>query len=147
MKSIDKKLKDLKDRVRRLRELANTLRTFEQYQKSLNDKDIAERNLQVSIEACLDISKIIISNSDLREPEDNKGVFKVLAEAGILSEECLKFLIPMAGARNILVHGYDQVDDAVIYGVLKKRLDDFDLFLKNITINYINKLKEKHQGK
>ena len=147
MKSIDKKLKDLKDRVRRLRELANTLRTFEQYQKSLNDKDIAERNLQVAIEACLDISKIIISNSDLREPEDNKGVFKVLAEAGILSEECLKFLIPMAGARNILVHGYDQVDDAVIYGVLKKRLDDFDLFLKNITINYINKLKEKHQGK
>lgn len=147
MKSIDKKLKNLKDRVRRLRELANTMRTFEQYQKSLNDKDIAERNLQVAIEACLDISKIIISNSDLREPEDNKGVFKVLAEAGILSEESLKFLIPMAGARNILVHGYDQVDDAVIYGVLKKRLNDFDLFLKNITINYINNLKEKYQDK
>lgn len=147
MKSIDKKINDLKDRVRRLRELAKTLRTFEQYQKSLNDKDIAERNLQVAIEACLDISKIIISNSDLREPEDNKGVFKVLAEAGILNEECLKFLIPMAGARNILVHGYDQVDDAVIYGVLKKRLNDFDLFLKNITINYINNLKERHQGK
>ncbi len=147
MKSIDKKINALKDRVRRLRELANTLRTFEQYQKSLNNKDIAERNLQVAIEACLDISKIIISNSDLREPEDNKGVFKVLAEAGILDEECLKFLIPMAGARNILVHGYDQVDDAVIYGVLKKRLNDFDLFLKNITINYINNLKEKHQGK
>ena len=59
MKSIDKKINELKDRVRRLRELANTLRTFEQYQKSLNDKDIAERNLQVAIEACLDISKII----------------------------------------------------------------------------------------
>ena len=139
MKSIDKKVSMLKERVRRLRELAKKLHTFEQYQSSMNDKDIAERNLQVAVEACLDISKIIISNHQLSEPQDNKGVFRVLAEAGIIDEECLKFLIPMAGARNILVHGYDQVEDAVIYGVLKKRLNDFDLFLKEITYNFINK--------
>lgn len=141
MKSIDKKVSTLNERVRRLRELSKGLRTFEQYQRSKNDKDIAERNIQVAIEACLDISKIIISNRQLSEPEDNKGVFIVLAEAGIISEESLKFLIPMAGARNILVHGYDQVDDAVVYGVLKKRLDNFDMFLRDITNNFINKSK------
>lgn len=141
MKSIDKKVSTLNERVRRLRELSKGLRTFEQYQSSKNDKDIAERNIQVAIEACLDISKIIISNRQLSEPEDNKGVFIVLAEAGIIGEGSLKFLIPMAGARNILVHGYDQVDDAVVYGVLKKRLDDFDMFLRDITNNFINKSK------
>ena len=143
MKSIDKKTNEVKERVRRLRELAKTLHTFEQYQKSLNTKDIAERNIQVAIETCLDISKVIISENDLPEPEDNKGVFKVLAEAGILDEACLHFLIPMAGTRNILVHGYDQVDDAIIYGALKKRLDDFDLFLKNIVKNYLKNQKGK----
>ena len=86
----------------------------------------------------MDISKIIISNRQLSEPPDNKGVFRVLAEAGIIDKKCLKFLIPMAGARNILVHGYDQVDDAVVYGVLKKRLNDFDSFLRDITKNFIN---------
>ncbi|MBW1696654.1 MAG: DUF86 domain-containing protein [Deltaproteobacteria bacterium] len=145
MKSIDKKIGILKERIRRLKALEKTVPTFEKYQKLLNTKDIAERNLQVAIEACLDISKIIISNSDLPEPEDNKGVFRVLAEAGIIDEECLKFLIPMAGTRNILVHGYDQIDDAIVYGVLKKRLDDFELFLKNIVKNYIHKQKEISQ--
>ena len=32
-------------------------------------------------------------------------------------------------------------DDAVIYGVLKKRLNDFDTFLRDITKNFINKSK------
>ena len=143
MKSIDRKISTLKERIRRLRELEKTISSFDQYQRSLNTKDIAERNIQVAIETCLDISKVIISENDLPEPEDNKRVFKVLAEAGILDEACLHFLIPMAGTRNILVHGYDQVDDAIIYGALKKRLDDFDLFLKNIVKNYLKKQKAK----
>lgn len=38
----------------------------------------------------------------------------------------------MAGTRNILVHGYDRVDDALIYGIMKKHLNDFDDFLSQI---------------
>ena len=140
MKSIDKKVEIVQDRVKRLKELSATIKTFEQYQASLNTKDIAERNLHVAIEACLDISKIIISTSGLSEPKDNKGVFTVLAEAGILSEAGLRFLIPMAGTRNILVHGYDKVEDSIIYGVIKRRLNDFDLFLREIKKNFINKI-------
>ena len=44
----------------------------------------------------------------------------------------MEFMVPMAGTRNILVHGYDNVDDALIYGVLKKHLHDFDTFFKEI---------------
>ena len=43
--------------------------------------DIAERNIQVAVEACLDIGKIIIANQGIAEPSDNKGVFSVIAEA------------------------------------------------------------------
>ena len=143
MKSIDRKISTLEERIRRLRELEKTIPSFDHYQKSLNTKDIAERNIQVAIETCLDISKIIISENDFPEPEDNKGVFRILAEVGILDEACLRFLIPMAGTRNILVHGYDQVDDAIIYSALKKRLDTFDLFLKNIVKNYLKIKKAK----
>jgi len=38
----------------------------------------------------------------------------------------------MAGARNVLVHGYDKVDDALIYGVLKNHLNDFDRFITEV---------------
>ena len=129
----------LKERIERLKDLSQHIKTYEQYASSADTKDIAERNVQVAIETCLDISKIIISDLALREPADNKGVFTVLAEAEILSENSLKFLIPMAGTRNILVHGYDRVEDNIIYGVLKRHLGDFDFFLTEINRNFINR--------
>ena len=127
--------------MKRLEQLSNTLNSFDKYQTSPDVKDIAERNIQVAIEGCLDIAKIVISSKELPEPKDNKGVFTVLAEAGILSDASLKFLIPMAGTRNVLVHGYDKVEDSVIYGVLKRHLDDFAVFLKDIKENHLNRAK------
>jgi uncharacterized protein YutE (UPF0331/DUF86 family) len=139
LKTIEKKIKAVQDRVKRLEQLSDTLSSFDKYQASPDVKDIAERNIQVAIEGCLDIAKIVISSKELSEPKDNKGVFTVLAEAGILSDASLKFLVPMAGTRNVLVHGYDKVDDSVIYGVVKRHLDDFNAFLREIKENHISK--------
>ena len=113
--------------------------SFSEYQSSPDYKDIAERNIQVAIEGCLNIAKVVISSKQLPEPMDNKGVFTVLAEAEILSNESLNFLVPMAGTRNVLVHGYDKVEDSIIYGVLKRHLDDFVVFLKEIKENHLNR--------
>ena len=132
LKTIDRKIKSLQDRLARLKQLSQELTTFQDYENSSNYKDIAERGIQVSIEICLDIAKIVISRKNLPEPKDNKGVFVVLAEAGVISEESLKFLVPMAGTRNILVDGYDKVDDSLIYGILKRHLADFEKYLVEI---------------
>ena len=136
-KNIQRKIKTLAERLNRLGNLAETLSCLADYQKSADTRDIAERNLQLAIEACLDIGKIIISAKDLREPPDNKGVFIVLAEAGYLSQASLTFMIPMAGTRNILVHGYDRVDEALVYGILKRHTQDFHAFLHQIKKNYL----------
>jgi len=128
--------------VKRLEQLSDTLSSFDKYQASPDVKDIAERNIQVAIEGCLDIAKIVISSKGLAEPKDNKGLFTVLAEAGILSDASFKFLVPMAGTRNVLVHGYDKVEDSVVYGVIKRHLDDFGVFLKEIKENFLNAAKK-----
>jgi uncharacterized protein YutE (UPF0331/DUF86 family) len=60
-KSIERKIKKAEERLQRLEIIADTLSSFADYQKSFEVKDIAERNLQVAIETCLDIGKIIIS--------------------------------------------------------------------------------------
>lgn len=132
MKSIEKKIKAAEERIAKLKELSHKLNSFEEYISSQDNIDIAERNIQVALEACLDIGKIIITNKDLREPSDNKGIFSVLAEAGIITKESLSFLIPMAGTRNILVHGYDRIDNGLIYGIIKKHLYNFEEFLNQI---------------
>lgn len=132
MKSILKKILIVEERVKRLRHLSQTINSFESYLSSARDKDVAERNIQVAIESCLDIGKILIATHQLKEPNDNKGVFMVLAESGIIKTALLKFLIPMAGTRNILVHGYDRIDDALIYGIFQKHLPNFESFIQQI---------------
>jgi len=118
MKTIEKKIKAAQERIHRLQKLAQSLSSFQDYATSPDIKDIAERNIQVAIESCLDIGKIIIANNQYNEPKDNKGIFLVLADEKIISNKILAFLIPMAGTRNILVHGYDKIDDTLIYGIL-----------------------------
>ena len=141
MKTIEKKIKTVQDRVKRLEQISENLSELHDYQTSPDIKDIAERNLQFAIEACLDIAKIIISTNDLPEPKDNKGVFTVLAEAGILSKKTLQFLVPMAGTRNILVHGYDKVEDSIVFSVIKQHLDNFEEYLREIKNNFLDQAK------
>ena len=138
MKSIERKIKSAEERIQRLKSLSQDTVSFQDYQGSLDAKDLVERNLQVAIEACLDIGKIIISREGLEEPKDNKGIFAVLAKAGIVDPKNLAFMIPMAGTRNILVHGYDKIDDSLVYGILKRHTDDFTVFLKEIRDNYLS---------
>jgi len=137
LEEIEAKIAVVQERVRRLSEFSGM--SFESYLKDLTTKDAIERNIEVAIQACIDIAKMIIKKEGLREPEDNKGVFVVLAENGIISEESLRFLIPMAGTRNVLVHGYDKIDDTIVFGVLKKHLNDFYRFLKEIEEGYLKK--------
>ncbi|MEW6002727.1 MAG: DUF86 domain-containing protein [Nitrospirota bacterium] len=138
MEEIKAKIAVVQERVRRLSLFSNL--TFEAYLKDITVKDAVERNIEVGIQACIDIARIIIKREGLREPEDNKGVFVVLSENGIISEASLKFLIPMAGTRNVLVHGYEKIDDAIIFGVIKKHLQDFNSYLKEIEKNYLKKM-------
>ena len=133
MKSIEKKIMMVEARVSKLKSMSKNINSFEEYLSSQDNIDIAERNIHVAIEACMDIGKIIIANKNLKEPVDNKGIFAVLAEAGIINQKSLGFLMPMAGTRNILVHGYDRIDSALIYGIIKKHLQDFDEFLGQVS--------------
>ncbi len=137
MEEIRAKISVVQERIRRLSSFSNI--SLESYLKDYTVKDAVERNIEVAIQACIDIARIIIKKEELREPEDNKGVFVVLAENDIISEEPLRFLIPMAGTRNVLVHGYDKVDDTIIFGVLKNRLNDFYTFLREIEERYIER--------
>lgn len=143
MEEIKAKIAVIQERIRRLSKFKKI--SFETYLKDLTIKDAVERNIEVAIQACIDIARIIIKKEGLREPEDNKGVFIVLSENGIISERSLKFLIPMAGTRNILVHGYEKIDDAIIFGVIKKHLPDFHSFLKEIEELYLKKVKGRKQ--
>jgi len=136
----------IEERLRLLREYLRDLRaeqdvTFDQYREDKKLRRFVERTLQIAVEACLDIGNHIIASEGFRYPEDNKDIFQVLHEEGIISDELLPQLIKMAGFRNIMVHDYARIDDAVVYGILKKRLGDFDEYARAI----VTYLESQHE--
>ena len=56
-------------------------------------------------------------------------MFKVLTENGILSEDDLPKYEKIASFRNILVHHYEKIDDSIVYGVFRNRLEGIEVYV------------------
>lgn len=91
-----------------------------------------ERTLHLAIECCLDIGNHLIADNNWREPVNNKDVFSVLEENGVISSSLLPYLGKMAQFRNILVHDYARVDPDIICNILKNNATDFHRFIHEI---------------
>jgi len=68
-----------------------------------------------------------------------------LAEHGVLRKEDLERFENIASFRNLIVHYYERADDAVVYGVFKENLSDFDLFVDRI-IEYLEREKKANSS-
>jgi uncharacterized protein YutE (UPF0331/DUF86 family) len=126
----------LRNEVQYLKQERDNLRSFKEYLDNVRLRRAVERSLQVSVEACLDIGRRIIAQERFRYPEDNADVFRVLYEEKVVSAQLLSALLEMARFRNLIVHNYAHIDDARVYGILKRHLGDFDAFARAI-VDYL----------
>jgi uncharacterized protein YutE (UPF0331/DUF86 family) len=138
---IIERVQRLQSDIYELRDLQNEV-TFEVYRQDKFKRKFIERTLQTALEACLDIGNRLISVAGLRQPADNRDVFLVMIEAGILPQQRLESFQRMAGFRNILVHEYTKLDDAAVYGVFQKRLDDLTAFAEAV-LRYVAAAADK----
>ena len=116
--------------------------TLQKYRNSWKDKDSAERNLQKIIEAFIDIGKMMIADSQLREPGNNREVFLIIGENSLFPSGYMDLIDRMIGMRNIIVHSYDRIDDAIIYGVLKKSLLDITKLAGHLKKIFVQKIRK-----
>jgi len=114
--------------------------SFARYQGDVFLRRYVERTLHMAIEACLDIGRHLITRYQWRYPEDNRDVFQVLYEEGVIPADFLPTLVDMARFRNLLVHDYARIDDAIVYGILQRRLDDFGRYAQAI-IGYVEQFR------
>ena len=59
-----------------------------------------------------------------------RDLFTILKEQGVITEDELTPFQNMASFRNLLVHRYETIDDELVFGIFKKHLGDFDLFIQ-----------------
>lgn len=124
MEIYTRKFELIDDCLQRLRNIRKENSTLQKYRTSWKDKDAAERNVQKVVEALIDIGKMMIADLGLREPGNNREVFLILEEQKLFPSEQMDLIDRAIGMRNIIVHSYDRIDDAIVYEVLKKHLAD-----------------------
>ena len=94
----------------------------------VREQRFVEHTLQIAIQAALDVASHIVSDRRLGEPRTNRELFDLLQRDGWLDESLAQSLRNMAGFRNVLVHGYDDVDLRVVEDVLSHHLGDLAAF-------------------
>lgn len=92
----------------------------------------ATRMIQVSIEAMIDIGSHIVARERLGLPKKYRDVFRLLAQAGVLSCEMLPTYENMVKFRNLAVHLYAEVTPEEVLSIISKHLGDFRSFARDI---------------
>ena len=95
----------------------------------VREQRFVEHTLQIAIQAALDVASQIVSDRRLGEPRTNRELFDLLERDGWLDATLTATLRNMAGFRNVLVHGYDDVDLAIVGDLLANHLDDLLAFI------------------
>ena len=75
-----------------------------------------EHTLQIVIQAALDVAAHIVSDERLGEPRANRELFDLLERHAWIGAPLAASLRNMVGFRNVLVHGYDDVNLAIAPG-------------------------------
>lgn len=99
----------------------------------VREQRFIEHTLQVAIQAALDVASHIVSDQRLGEPRTNRDLFVSLERVTSISPELVTALGNMAGFRNILVHGYDDVDLGIVRDIVEHHLDDLLAFVRVVS--------------
>lgn len=86
-----------------------------------------ERGLQICAQNCLDIATHLAASAGEDVPDYASAIDKV-AQLGVLPQDFASRFRGVAGFRNVIVHGYLDVDLATMHQVLNNSLDDFVAF-------------------
>lgn len=98
-------------RVRRqLGLIESYFRDFLEFRRRGESIYAVERIAQLLIQSILDMGALMAVELGLRKPESYKGIANLIAENLGLGEEDRRFLVGLAGFRNLLVHGYAEID-------------------------------------
>lgn len=115
--------------------LVEELRTLSRPQEIAHDvreERFVEHTLQIAIQAALDVASHVVSDNRFGEPRSNRELFEILANRRWISEELLATLRRVVGFRNILVHGYEDVNLDIVRGIVENDLSDLLDFVEQI---------------
>lgn len=93
-------------------------------------RSMAERALQVMVEIVIDIAERIIAIENAGPTATSAEAIDRLVDLNILKSP--KPYRDMVKFRNLIVHQYEEIDPAIMYDIIKNKLDNFRQFRDEI---------------
>ncbi len=125
------------ERLRKLREVLANLKMVQQIPRqefitSFRHYWLAERGLHLAAEAVFDVGNHILAGHFNVHPSDYEDVLTRLADQGVISAGLRESFQGLGGFRNILVHGYMDLDVGRVFDSLQVELGAFSAFAEEI---------------
>lgn len=128
--SLQAKLEALAENTRDLREIQP--KNFDAFKGDKMLRRYAERMLHMAIESSIHVGLEVLTRAGFRAPENYHDIFIVLGDHDVLNPPLVTAMTGLVELRNLLVYEHEDVDDLMVYGALKKRVDDLDEFARAI---------------
>lgn len=129
---IFEKIQQLDEYLANLQKLKKEIKNQKEFAEDFHFYGLAERFLQLCVQTIIDTFNLVIIEEEIEKPEDNKETISLLFNKKIISENLAMRFEGLVGFRNILVHEYGKIDREKVYQYLMERLEDFEVFKKEI---------------
>jgi len=123
-------LKQLREAVNILHDLGKTRR--DEFTTDYRIYGLAERYLQVAIEACLQVCGILVASLGLRRPEGYHELLSIVAAQHIIPQPLAYRLEVLTNLRDALVHDPGTLDRDLLYDHIQQRVEDLEAFAQTI---------------
>ena len=123
---LQRHLKQLREAIVILRDLGNAPR--EEFTGDFHVFGLAERYLQIAIEACLRICGILVASLGLRKPEGYHELLSIVATQNLIPRQLSYRLEVLTNLRDALVHDPGSLNPDLLYEHIQQRLEDFEAF-------------------
>ncbi len=134
LERIRSKIQVIQDELAKLDQIAKY--DYEAFRSTPFVADASLRNLQIIIEALIDVSSHIVARQNLGLPKTYADVIKLMVQGGIIPAEKEETYVNMVKFRNRIVHMYDDVNLKDVHEILQTRLDDIREFVGFIVQRY-----------
>ncbi len=127
---LQRHLKQLREALSILQDLRKTKR--EEFTTDYRIYGLAERYLQIAIEACLQICGILVASLGLRRPEAYYELLSIVTAQHIIPQSLAYRLEVLTNLRDALVHDPSALNRDFLYDHVQHRLGDLEEFARTV---------------
>jgi uncharacterized protein YutE (UPF0331/DUF86 family) len=100
--------------------------SYSDYISDFKHKRSVERLIQLLVDVAVDINAHVLVDEGFASPQDAFDSFIKVGQIGVLPSSFAEAIAPATGERNIIVHEYEEIDDALVYDSIKETLKMFN---------------------